>query len=433
MHWVFQKFYWGMYWTFKKIYWCYYVRSRRIYAFLVRNTYIDLFFIYLRGYLAKKNIEIRCVKITGVKEYVQRHKTSSIYLVIEKGTQRTVCIPEYFEKSGEKHETFVSPEIYVAKIEQVDLIGGSNVIIANDELLNDTAAYDREKRMDIRYSAIKKVFNRIAIIEDCDEVIEVERGINLIGAASFNYYHLVVEILSRLTFIDYFEEYRDYPILVDEVVMRIPQFQDALTGINQYKHPVVVVEKEKKYHVKELILPSSNVWMPTNLYSRDAIRVEDFLIADSVLSNIRQAVGVWEDKEPWRKIFISRKNTQAVRLSNEKKVRQIFADNGFEIIYTEEMTFRQQVECFGQAKCIVGTSGAALTNTIFCQKGAIIGCIIPAEHRFYMYSTIAYLLGLKPLFLDAQITDKTPYAAADTFELDEKYVERYVAAIINES
>jgi len=431
IHGWFNKVYWKLRGYYNKVYWVYYAKSRQLYNALTKNEYMDLFFVFLRGYLKKGGMQTQCLAIIGVKEYFEKQKSISEYQVIEAGTERVVCLPDFFEKSEEQIEKYNSPDIYVASIENVDLIGASNVIIANDKLLNDAVSDDKEQRIDIRYSAIKKVINKVAVIEDYDVEAVFEKGIYLVGAASFNYYHLVVEILSRLTFVDYLEEYREYPILVDEVVMRIPQFKSALDCINRYNHPIIVVEKEKKYHVEKLVLPSSNVWMPTNLYNRNDIRVDDFLIADSVLHNIRNAVGVWEEREPWRKIFISRKNTQAVRLSNETKVRQIFAENGFEIVYTEEMTFRQQIECFGQAKCIVATSGAALTNTIFCQKSAIIGCIIPSEHRFYMYSTIAYLLGLKPLFLDAKITDKTAYAAADTFVLDEGYVKRYAKRINN--
>ena len=178
-----------------------------------------------------------------------------------------------------------------------------------------------------------------------------------------------------------------------------------------------------------MILPSSNVWMPTNVYNRNQIRVADFMISDTVLQSIRKAVGVWQERCAWRNIFISRKKAQAIRLKNEREIREIFARNGFEIVYTEELSFQQQVECFGQAKCIIATSGAALTNTIFCQPGALIGCIIPSEHRFFMYSTIAYMLGLRMLFLDAEIIEKTPYPAADTFILDKGYVTRYIETI----
>ena len=95
------------------------------------------------------------------------------------------------------------------------------------------------------------------------------------------------------------------------------------------------------------------------------------------------------------------------------------------------MTFREQIECFGQAKCVVAATGAALTNIIFCQPETLIGCIIPAQDKFCMYSTIGYILGLKSLFLDAEIVELTPYPASDTFVLNIDYVKKYINYIQN--
>lgn len=436
LYWIlrgaFQKSYWKTRTFLQKFYWLYYKKSRELYQIITKNVYIDLFFVFLRSYFHKRNERdenLQCLKILGLKAYISKFEKAAKYEVIEEGRTRPVCIPEFFERNKERIEQFLSPDIYVAEITNACIIGGSNAVIARNALLNDTAYFDKEKRIDIRYSVIRTVINDVAIINDSGKIEKIEKGINLVGAASFNYYHLVVEILSRLTFVDMEPEYRSYPILVDEVVLKIPQFRAALNCVNKYSHTIVEIKKDKKYQIGSLVIPSSNVWMPTNVYDRNTIRVEDFLISKSVLNNIREAVGVAYTKSPERRIFISRKNTQAVRLRNEEAVRKIFEENSFEIVFTEEMTFRQQVECFGQAKCVVAASGAALTNIIFCQPGTVIGCIIPSEHRFYMYSTIAYLLQLKPIFLDGKIIEKTPYAAADSFEADEDYVKRYIERI----
>lgn len=423
---IYQRVYWYIRSKYSSAYWKFFSWSRSVYNRMIAFEYVEIFFIFLRGYFEARDTKMTCVPIIAVKEYVKRYSKKTSFYVIEAGKTRTVCIPEYFEKGRMQLEKFESPDIYVAEINEASVIGGSNVLLANNYLLSDAAYYDKEHRIDIRYSAIKKVVDGIAMIEDTVLEDTYEKAICLVGAASFNYYHLVVEILSRLTFVDSYNEYKGYPIIVDEIVLNIPQFKTALMYINKYNHPIIKLKKGKKYHIKNLVVPSSNVWMPTNVYNRNTIRTGDFMISETVLKNIRDSVGVWEKSKPWRKIFISRKNAQAVRLSNEEAVRNTFAQNGFEIVFTEEMTFEQQVECFGQAACVIATSGAALTNTIFCQKGTIIGCIIPSNHRFYMYSTIAYLLGLEPIFLDAEITELAPYAAADTFILQDDYVKRYV-------
>lgn len=343
--------------------------------------------------------------------------------------QNVQCACLLISNEGVKRLNYTTLLIYIAEVQNVSIIGGSNVVLADGVLLNDASYQDKELRIDIRYSAIKNVLNGIAIINDQETLEKIEKGINLVSAASFNYYHLVVEVLSRLTFIDKYEAYREYPILVDEVVLRTPQYREVLECINQWNHPVIKIEKDKKYLIKKLILPSSNVWMPANVYNRNQIRMADFMISETVLKNIRESVGIWQERPAWRNIFISRKKAQAIRLKNEREVRDLFVENGFEIVYAEELSFRQQVECFGQAKCVIAASGAALTNTIFCQPGALIGCIIPSAHRFFMYSTIAYMLELHPFFLDAEIIEETAYPAADTFVLDKDYVKRYIENI----
>jgi len=426
------KVYRVSYTILQKIYWGIYVQSRELYKKMVQNDYVDIFVIFLRGYLNykhKKNVQY--FPICGVKEYVSNYSSETFIHVLEKGMKREVCIPEYFEKSEEKIYIFHSPDIYVANVYNVEIIAGSAVVLAEGRLLNDAVSYDKENRIDIRYGAIKKVFRKGALIEIDKDIEEIQGGIDLIGAASFNYYHLVVEILSRLTFIDEFEKYREYPILVDEIVLQIPQFSAALECINKYNHKVISLKKNKRYKVCDMLLPSSNVWLPINLYDREKTKVEDFMIAETVLRNIRNALNLYTERKPWRKVFVSRKNTTAVRLKNEERIREIFAQEGFEIVHTEEMTFAQQIECFGQAKCVVAATGAALTNIIFCQPGTIIGCIIPSYGRFYTYSTIAHLIGLRPLFLDAEIVELTPYVSMDKFVLDEGYAKRYAEYIVN--
>lgn len=412
------------------LYWKYYYVSRKLYQKILKNTWCEIYFMLVKEYMKPTPASFSCYDIISIKKYAKQSDDVDIE-IIQPSQVCEVCIPEFFECSEEKNEKYISPDIYLATVPNVSVIGGSNVVIAKKYLLNDAVANDLEKRLDIRYASIKAVLNHTVLVEDAIECINIEKAINLVGAASFNYYHLIVEILSRLTFVDRNERYADYPILVDEIVLKIPQYKAALFCINKGKHKIIAVKKGQQCNIHVAVLPSSNVWMPTNIYNRDTIRNSDFLISKEVLNNIRSSVQLYDEKRPFRKIFVSRKNTQTVRLRNEESIREIFKENGFEIVYTEELTFQEQVEYFGQASCVVAASGAALTNIIFCQPGTIIGCIIPEEHHFYMYSTIAHLLGLIPFFLKGKIVEKTPYAAGDSFILDKEYTCRYIMELKN--
>jgi capsular polysaccharide biosynthesis protein len=332
----------------------------------------------------------------------------------------------FFEVCESMSEQYLSPEVYIAEITDAKLVGATSLLIAGNKFLNDMVYYDDEERIDIRYQAVKKVINKIAIVEQVKYKKKFDTAINLIAVASFNYYHLLFETLSKLTFVDAISEYREIPILVDEVVMRIPQYRAALQSINKYQHPICVLGKEEGCIVERLIHPSSNVWMPINVYHRSLIKPSDFIVSDKVIKNLRDSVELCDHRKPWRKIFISRKNTQAIRLKNEAEVKELFTKNGFETVFTEELSFQQQIQIFGQASVVIATSGAALTNILFCQPGTIIGCIIPETHKFYMYSTIAYLLHMRAIFINAEVVERTLYPAADTFEVDLDYAKRYL-------
>ena len=193
--------YWMLHRIWRFFYGKYYYTSRKLYQEIIKNAWCDVFFVYLRKYLKAIPVNFSGYNIVSTKKYAKKNK--KVFLeIIEPSQLREVCIPEVFEHSVERVEKYSSPDIYLALVPNVSVVGGSNVIITEKYLLNDAVAEEREKRIDIRYASIKTVLNRTALVEDAVECINIEKAINLIGAASFNYYHLVVEILSRLAFVD---------------------------------------------------------------------------------------------------------------------------------------------------------------------------------------------------------------------------------------
>ena len=398
--------------------------KKRIYLFLIKNKYIEYFFMVLRvAYLGESSLEY--YKICSLKEWA--NKKGNKYYLIEESCNRAVNCSAVFEGRESELLEYRSPEVYCSELMNVTVIGASSIILSEEKILNDTLFYDKEHRVNLCNSTLRIVDDGYAIIELRNQKTRYVQGINLVGAASFNYYHLVIEILARLTFIDQCEQYRDWPILVDEVVLNVKQFKEALDIINEYNHPIIIVKSNEECFVEHLVSMSSIVWLPINLYDRYDIRPSDFMIAESVIMNLRKRFNKDFSQYPKRtKCFISRKNVKNPRLSNEEEARTAFEEHGYEIVYTEEMTFREQVRYFSECSCIVGTSGAAMTNILFCQPGTRVVCIIPEEHHFHMYSTIASILALEFITLNAEVIERTPYAAADVMHLDMQYVNRFL-------
>lgn len=399
------------------------------YARMSKYKYLDLFLISSKVY-SKREKEIRFYKINSVKEYCVQHNHK--YLLEEEKKERTVCVPAYWGRTIQKCEDFFSPETYVAEIEQAVIMGASHTIIADGQFLNDMLFCDEEERVDLRDGVLRKVIGEYAVVEEPKQVNYLEGAINLVGIASYNYYHMLIEILPKLIIADRYEEYRGLPVLVDEIILKIPQYQEALAIVNQYNHEVIKVDIGEKWRVERLVHISPNTWMPINLYNRNLSRVSDFLISETYLYNMRNrvlsAVSSNGDNAASEKkrYFISREKLNTVRLKNESEIRDLFLASGFEVLCPEKLSFEEQVEKFSEAECIAGSTGAAFANIIFCKPETKIICIIPQEFEFYMYSTIAHIFKLDQVFLDCTVIERTRYTAADGYVLDEEYTKNFL-------
>ena len=378
----------------------------------------------------QKGGRVKLCFCNSVLEFCQRN--GYVFTIIEPSQKRPVCIPEFFEKTEQETLFFDSPAIYIAELSNARVCGGSSILLCHNQCLYDPIASDIEERLDIKFSNLVGKIGKKLIIELTPSSYQIEAGIFMMGFASYNYYHLTVEILSRLKYIDSLHQYDQLPLLVDEIMIQVPQYQQLLNACNYSGRQIIPISHNSLADVKRLIFPSYNTWMPINVKERNSIRPGDFLIAKSALTNIRSST-IFPRKEPFRKIFLSRKNLSAARLDNEGEIAECFQKYGFEIVCPENMTWAEQVSLFQQAKCIAGASGAALTNIIYCQPQIEVICIIPQEYNFYMYSSIAYLLELKIVFLDASITQRTPYPASDLFHLDLEYCRRFLQKYTDKS
>ena len=68
-----------------------------------------------------------------------------------------------------------------------------------------------------------------------------------------------------------------------------------------------------------------------------------------------------------KRVFLSRKNA-TYRRFNEVDIMKILSPLGFEIVQPENYTFEDQISLFNNAEWIIGGTGAAFTNVLFCRS-----------------------------------------------------------------
>ncbi len=393
---------------------------------IIRNYRItDSIYLYVQAFF--RGEKLREYDVLSVTEFAKDNNVEIIE--IEKETVRPVYIPEFFGRSKANIEYYNSPNIYIAKLYDVDVIGGTGILRHKQIVLFDYLAGDNDNRLDLHFYPLRRNDGHKLLMVDGNVSGEIDKAINLLGFGSTNYYHFTIEILSRLAYIDQYEEYRDLPILVDEEITKYDQLREMLIMANIHNHSIKYIGFGQYYHVNEIIMPSMNTWMPLNVRDRTLFRVDDNLIAESAVRNIHAFTGSKKKKQTDKKIFISRVNTKNSRIQNEKEIATLFKARGYDIVCTEEMSYIDQIELFSEAKCVVGSSGAALTNILYCHEGTMIGCIIPEMYHFYIYSSLAYLCGCNCLFLDASIAGETKYISSDRIVVDIEKCKEYISEI----
>ena len=345
--------------------------------------------------------------------------------IIEKEQDRIVFEPAYYGKSESREHRFKSPPIYIAELSDVYVHGGTGLVIQGERALTDIFANDVDNRVDLAFGTIRRAEKERLYLETHPRAEEMDGAVNLCGLAASNYYHLTFEILSRYGYVKKYLGDRRIPVLISEGAKRFPQLQE-LTRTVLANAEIIYIPEYRRVHCARLIQPSMNTWMPLNVRRKKDFRISDNLIAKSAADHIRETAEAYRQEKSGRKIFISRKNATVKRVRNEAEVAELFRRNGYEIICTENLTYREQVELFSSAACIVGASGAALTNLVYCHPGTVFGCIIPEKYEFCIYSTIAHMAGCKVLFLDAKVTRPRRTMAAEQCRVDSGECEGYI-------
>lgn len=349
--------------------------------------------------------------------------------ILDKECRSVVYEPAFWEYTEGKEFVFNRPSVYSAEISCVNIVAESGIILKDNLALCDEFAYDKEIRNQPIFEAlIERNGDSVGLMYQ--EMPEKQnKVINLLGWAPYNYYHFVLETMAKLTYLNDTDVYDDYTLLIDATVKRYQQFLDFIELLRKGRK-IVYVEKGYAVFANSAVNVSPVSWMCTRLLDRKLWLERDSLIVTSSIDNIRKAVKVHIKEMGNRKIFISRKSTLNSRIQNEEQIQKIFLDAGFEVVQTENMTLFEQIECFSTAKCVVGATGAALTNIIYCNPGTVIGCIKVRDARFFKYSTIAHYLKLRSLYAECKVIEYHKESSANICSMDVEYCKRYVAKLL---
>lgn len=377
--------------------------------------------------------ELRQYSLMGVREYCDI--ISKVVSIVEQSQEREVLVPAYYKLSPEKRVPCVSPSVYTVDLANVGIIGSNSFLLKDNNCLYDMYSVDYLDRYDLRFESLKSIDKegRAAILyTNTNEIID--EGILLIGFGSFNYFHLTVELMSKLYHIDRDPKNKITPLIVDEIVLNVSQYRKLLDVMNIHHRPIIALKRRYKYEVKKLTYVSDCSWMPINIKNSCSLICDDFLLSADSIRYVRETVmrnlGIVGSNTK-KRVFVSRKSQHNSRIVNENEIIHLFVQYGFQVIYPETLSLTEQVEIFSEAEYIASSSGAALTNLIYCSKRTTLICISPKQHSFSLYSTIGNMFGLSLIFLNADIAARGSKTSGDQLIVDVDYCAELLNELFN--
>ena len=296
---------------------------------------------------------------------------------------------------------------------------------------SDTLVVERLVDVPLEYCDYSAGFIRMhnanyALIRLNRKIIKFKKIFFLGGNGCFNYYHWVMEISPKILFLSnqVLDKYPVDCIVCDASIENIESYRKILNiMLNAAKIdlPIVFVNNYHEVYAEEVLyINNLNNVVFNNKNKLSSVKYSHF--SASFLSDIRNTLMYSDNsmKSLYSKIFLARKSIQ-LRKYNQDEILKFFIQQGFQPVYLEEYSFEEQIALFKHADFIVGPSGAAWSNIIFCKAGCKGISWLPEQlSEFSVFSSLAKIFECDLNFvLTDQISDEKYIHSDYTIDLDD--------------
>ena len=337
-------------------------------------------------------------------EYSKLLKCGFKYNCIETGRTTTVCPVQFIEESDVTPFEVNLPDTYWAEIKDGRIIGGSSVVITKDGyMLYDMLANSRLYEANMtdyglcliggspRHIGKYYIYNYLK--KDSKKITD---AISLACYMSGNYYHFMQQVASRFYLLSLINIDKNIPLVIDESVLKITQMKEVINALNIDNRPIIGIKANQLFHVERLYIISEPHIVVPNSFAKAERRTQNFAFDKNALNYIKETlfnrIPTCNDKYPTR-IFISRKGC-AKRRCNEDELEKVFSKFGFKSLNIENLSIAQQMVLFGNAEHVIGGSGAAFTNIMYCKKGTKATLFFTGHHNITCFSSLGVVNGV---------------------------------------
>lgn len=377
--------------------------------------------------LRLKRLEIRSINEIGDS------------FVIESTNQENVSVSPKYMDSIPRISKYRVEDIKILHLRDVFCnINSSSYITQNKDIVYmEEFPYINRSKANYASGFIHNHSNDFAYIKSFNrkKTREYRNVFFLGGNGSFNFYHWMIEIAPKLLLLDnnHIDQYQIDTIVVNDCVKNNKNYmwllEECLSHLKKVN--IVYINQKDIFFVNNLYFMNTFNQTIYNYKENNYNQNFSTIYNSKYLYSLEQRLStniINNELKVYKKIFILRDentvNEFNRRTYNEDKVFELFQEEGFVGLYLADLTLIEQAHIFRNADFIVGPSGAAWSNLIFCEKGTkAISWLPESVARFDAYSTLAYLREVEMSFLSYKTIEDSIHShyLIDTEELNRLY------------
>jgi len=262
------------------------------------------------------------------------------------------------EELADKLGTFRFEQPTVAVLENVDLAGPTGVCFYDNDVVLDVAYYGRWDVLERN-----RVYYDYALQCKGEEPVKLEGAwCNLAGVWSGNYYHWILESLTKLEGVLEYERQTGEKVSILTHTAPAKYVTDSLeaAGFNSFKRWIL---HEPHYQVEKLIIPSQ--------------RRRQGRTAKGAIEYLHSLAGDLGNHLEDFQYYISRKDASVRRIVNEAEILEALSSYEIIPVQPEQLSLPSQIASFRTASTIIGMHGSGLVNMVWAKNPRVIEIMTP--------------------------------------------------------
>lgn len=219
-------------------------------------------------------------------------------------------------------------------------------------------------------------------------------------ASAFNYAHWMTEVLPRLVAFVRHAGRGGVPLIIDDDLHPNLMASIPLAVGPDVKLHLLRPEASVRVGVLHNVSPSG--YVPFSLRPRSEVPSAHGVFSPSamgeMIGRLRDGVPGPAAGDPRPKLFV-RRRTKVRRLENEEEIEAALIARGFVAVAPETLTLPEQIAMFSNAAMVVGATGAAITNVMFCRPDCPMVVLMPRFRQtgYWYWRRIAAAAGAGPV------------------------------------